>query len=240
MNLQRKTGVALWRQIEEILEAELAAGAWPPGARLPTESELVERFGVNRLTVRQAMSALAERGLVRIEQGRGTFVQEQVIDYPIGRRTRFSENISRQRREPDGRVLRAIEQPAPAHVARELAIETGAAVIVIERIGLADGRPISLATHYFPAERMPGLAEIIKQEHSITRALARFGVSDYVRRVTRITARPADSEETRHLNLAKYRPVLVSESVNVDTAGRPVEFGIARFAGDRVQLVVET
>ena len=240
VNLRRGSGTALWRQIEQTLEAELAAGAWPPGARLPTESELALRFAVNRLTLRQAIASLAERGLVRVEQGRGTFVQEQVIDYRIGRRTRFSENISRQRREPAGRLLRMLELPASEQIARDLEMRTGTPVLLIETVGIADGRPISVGSHFFSSARVPRLKEAYQTEGSITRALARIGVVDYVRRMTRITTRSADSEEARLLNLPKNRPVLVSESVNVDAAGKPLEYGLARFAGDRVQLVVET
>jgi GntR family transcriptional regulator, phosphonate transport system regulatory protein len=240
VSLRRGSGTALWRQIEQTLETELAAGAWPPGARLPTESELALRFAVNRLTLRQAIASLAERGLVRVEQGRGTFVQEQVIDYRIGPRTRFSENISRQRREPAGRLLRMLELPASAHIGRELGLRMGAPMLLVETLGIVDGRPISVGSHFFSCLRVPGLRQAYQAEGSITRALARIGVADYVRRTTRITTRSADSEEARLLNLPKNRPVLVSESVNVDATGEPLEYGLARFAGDRVQLVVET
>ena len=240
LGLQRGSGTALWRQIAQTLEGEIAAGAWPAGARLPTESELALRFAVNRLTLRQAIASLTERGLVRVEQGRGTFVQEQVIDYRIGRRTRFSENISRQRREPAGRLLRMVDLPASPQVARELAVRAGASVLLIETVGIVDSRPISVGSHFFSSARVPGMKEAYQAESSITRALRRIGVADYVRRTTRITARPADGEEARLLNLPKNRPVLVSESVNVDAAGKPLEYGLARFAGDRVQLVVES
>jgi len=240
VTLSRGSGTALWRQIEQTLEAELAAGVWAPGAKLPTEAELALRFAVNRLTLRQAIASLVERGLVRVEQGRGTFVQEPVIDYRIARRTRFSENITRQRREPTGRLLRMVELPASAPVARELGLRAGASVLLIETLGMADGRPVSVGSHYFSSARVPGLKSAFEGEGSITRSLKQIGVADYVRRRTRMTARPADSEEARLLQLPKHGPVLVSESVNVDAAGKPLEYGIARFAADRVQLVVET
>src|SRR5580704_3210773 len=97
--IERGAGVALWRQIEERLQAEIAGGAVMPGARLPTEHDLAARFQVNRHTVRRALAGLVQRGLVRVEQGRGAFVQEDVIDYALGKRTRFTENILRHRRE---------------------------------------------------------------------------------------------------------------------------------------------
>ncbi|HSK38626.1 MAG TPA: phosphonate metabolism transcriptional regulator PhnF [Arenibaculum sp.] len=240
MTLDRGTGVALWRQIAEALEKDIAGGVFPPGARLPTEEELSARFGVNRHTVRRAAGMLQDRGLVRIEQGRGTFVQEGVIDYPLGKRTRFSEIIRRQARTPSGSLLRTAIIPADAATSGALGLRPGAPVALIETVRMADGEPISIATHHFPAERFPGIADVYREEHEITGTLKRMGVADYTRKVTRVTARPPDGYEMHHLRLARAVPVLVSEAVNVDRDGQPIEHGITRFAGNRVQLVIET
>ncbi|HEX7200561.1 MAG TPA: GntR family transcriptional regulator, partial [Dongiaceae bacterium] len=72
--IARGQGISLWRQIAESLSADVKAGRVKPGERLATELELAERFAVNRHTVRRAMAALADQGLLRIDQGRGTFV----------------------------------------------------------------------------------------------------------------------------------------------------------------------
>ena len=95
MSALRVSGVTIWRQIAEELEDEIASRTYAPGGRLPTEMELSARFGVNRHTVRRAIATLEDRGLVRVERGRGTFVQTDTIDYVVGRRTRFSENLRR-------------------------------------------------------------------------------------------------------------------------------------------------
>ena len=71
----RQTGKILWREIEEVLSQDIVNGVFPAGSRLPKESELALRFGVNRHTIRQALAALRDRGAISIEQGRGTFVK---------------------------------------------------------------------------------------------------------------------------------------------------------------------
>jgi GntR family phosphonate transport system transcriptional regulator len=239
-SLARRQGVALWRQIQQALEAEIASGRHSPGARLPTEAELSTRFAVNRHTVRRAMEELEGRGLVRIEQGRGSFVAEDVVDYRLGPRTRFSENVRRQNREPAGRILRVAEIPAEAGLAEALGIRRGRAVILVERLGLADGRPVVLGTHHFPAARFAQLPGLLSQDASITAALAACGVPDYRRRVTRITARLPTPEEAELLTQSRSRPVLVTEAVNTDPAGVVVDVTQARYAAGRVQLVVES
>ena len=237
--VERGSGVTLWRQIAERLSADLLSGALKPGDRLPTELDLASRYAVNRHTVRRAVAALADQGYLRVEQGRGTFVAEHMLDYVLGRRTRFHANLRAQGREPGGRVFgQRIERAEPT-VARELQLRAGARVLVLEHVGEADGVPITYSTHYFPAERFNGLAELYAASSSITAALKALGVPDYTRQQTRLSARLPTEIEARHLNQAPARPLLQAEAINVDPEGRPIQFSITRFAGDRVQMLVE-
>ncbi len=238
--LARGQGVALWRQIATALEREIAAAHDAPGARLPTEAALSARFGVNRHTVRRAMEELEAHGLIRVEQGRGSFVAEDVLDYPVGPRTRFSETIRRQNREPQGRMVRIEEGEADAQVAAALGLRRGRPVLLAERLGLADGRPVVIGSHWFSLARFPGIGALLAEDASVTRALARCGVPDYRRQVTRVTARMPTPEEASLLQQTRSRPVLVTEAVNVDPDGTPVELSVARYAAARMQIVVES
>ena len=101
-------------------------------------------------------------------------------------------------------------------------------------------RPLTLAGHYFPADRFKGLDAIFAETRSITKALRRFGVMDYVRRVTRVATRLPTGREADLLRQARSKPVLVIEAVNIDEAGAPIEYGIGYSAGERLQLVFET
>ena len=237
--VRRHDGVALWRQIATTLQERIGAGTYPPGKQLPTEGELSRRFAVNRHTVRRALEELSRGGLIRIEQGRGSFVAEDVIDYAVQPRTRFSEWIRRHNKEPSGRVLRLAEMAAHAHVAIGLGIRTGAKVVVMERLGLADDRPVCLGSHYFPAARFRGLLDALQNTPTITEALRRVGVNDYMRQVTRVSARLPTPDEAALLRTARTRPLLVAENVNVDSAGAIIEFGVALYPTPRVQIVFE-
>jgi GntR family phosphonate transport system transcriptional regulator len=235
----RHNGVALWRQIATALQERIGAGIYPPGKQLPTEGEFSRIFAVNRHTVRRALEELSRGGLIRIEQGRGSFVAEDVIDYTVQPRTRFSEWIRRHNKEPSGRVLRLAEMAAHAQVAAGLGIRTGAKVVVMERLGLADDRPVCVGSHYFPAARFRGLLEALRTSPTITEALRRMGVNDYMRQVTRVSARLPTPEEAALLRTARTRPLLVAENVNVDRDGAIIEFGMALYPTPRVQIVFE-
>jgi GntR family phosphonate transport system transcriptional regulator len=235
----RQEGVALWRQIANRLQQEIGAGVYPPGGRLPTEAELSHRFDVNRHTVRRALEELSRGGLVRVEQGRGSFVAEDVLEYAVEARTRFSEWIRKHNMEPSGKLLQLKETAADSHIAAGLGIRSGSRVVLLERLGFADDRPVSISQHYFPAARLRGILDALRSSPTITDALKSVGVTDYLRQVTRVTARLPNAEEAELLRMPRNRPLLVTENINVDRAGMVVEFGISRYPTPRVQIVFE-
>jgi GntR family transcriptional regulator, phosphonate transport system regulatory protein len=235
----RSARVVIWQRIAEVLAAEIGSGSIPPGARLPTETALAQRFGVNRHTLRQAIGALSTAGLVSVQHGRGTFVRPApMLEYPIGSRTRFSEILSRQSLMADGELLAARENPATPEVAEALGLPEATSVIVLEILRRADGLPVSVTTSHLPAPRFQGIDAAFRKTNSITAALRAFGVADYTRRSTRIWTRMPTPEEAVLLRQRADLPVLVTESVNQDEAGQAIEFGIARAAGQRLQVLV--
>ena len=232
-------GVALWRQIADAIRLDIVGGKLNEGDKLAGELPLAERFGVNRHTVRRALAVLAEEGVVRAEHGRGTFVnQARRLSYPIGRRTRFSENLAGQTRERGRTLLSSRIERATAAVARGLIIKPGTRVIRVETVSFADGRPLARATGWFPEARFAGFAEIYAKTVSVTAVLKHYGIDDYARKFTRISARHATTDEARALKLTPGSVVLVTDAVDVDTADVPIQAMLTRFPADRLELVV--
>lgn len=236
---EAETRQPLWRGIADQLQRDIRRNVLKPGDRLPTEQALVVRFGVNRHTVRRAIAELSEHGILRAEQGRGTFVQSRRIDYPITRRTRFSASMLAQERDAAGAALTASEIHADAKTAAALGIDPGSPVAFIDLLRLTDGVPVAIGAHFFPLLRFPAILTNYADTGSITKALEACGVDDYVRGRTHVSARLPTPEEARLLQVPKTKPLLVTEATNLDLDGNPVEFGIARFPADRVQLVFE-
>ncbi len=237
MSLDRGRGVAVWRQIADILKGEVTTARLAPGEQLPTEYDMAVHFGVNRHTVRRAVAALATEGLLSVVQGRGTFVHEDVIDYTVRKRTRFSEIISEQSRIPSGRLLMSRSIEGDEKTTKTLGLRPNAMVIQLRTLGEADGRPVNISDSYFCAERFPTMIEAFCATGSITKALMRLGVDDYTRKETRLSVRMPNREDADFLRQAHTRPIMVCENFNIDADGRPLEFAITRFAGDRVQVI---
>jgi GntR family transcriptional regulator, phosphonate transport system regulatory protein len=229
---------AIWSAIATTLTDEITSGHYRPGDKLPTEAALSARFGVNRHTVRHALSALAERGLVHSRRGAGVFVAQRPTDYPLGRRVRFHQNVLAAEQTPSRAISRAETRPCDAEEARALRLRTGDAVHVVEGVSLADGQPIAAFRSVFPALRFPGMLTLVRETGSITRALAASGLADYTRAETRLTAQLADPVLALALAVRSGAPVMRTVAVNVDAGGVPVELGTTWFAGERVTLTV--
>jgi GntR family phosphonate transport system transcriptional regulator len=229
------SGYSAWRLIAEELRREIVSGARPPGAKLPPEGEMAERFGVHRNTVRQAVAALAAEHLVVARRGSGTFVTEHtVLVHRIGARTRLSDSLGRRGRAT-GRLLESAIELPPPEIAERLLLAGGAG-LRLETLAVVDGRPLSRATHWFAADLVPGLAERYAAAGSITAALQAVGIDDYMRATTTVGARHATAIEAADLGLPAGSVVLVTRSLDTLTDGTPLQVGTTRFVADRVEL----
>ncbi len=234
-----QAATSVWSGIESELAGDIASGRMPPGTKLDGEHRLAVRFGVNRHTVRQALGQLAAKGFVHVRQGLGTFVTDVAVDYVLGRRTRFTENLSAGGFKGLHRLLDSATVKAGGAIASGLALRPGTLVHQVLSLGEANSRPITVCEHYFPVRRFKDLPARFAALGSISSALATYGVSDFTRQRSAISARLPDRQVADWLQQGPRRPVLFVESINIDSSGTPVEFCRTWFAGDLVQLIVE-
>ncbi|WP_313197564.1 phosphonate metabolism transcriptional regulator PhnF [Rhizobium sp.] len=238
--VRRQNGVALWRQIADRIRTAIAGGDYDDTGKVPPEVVLAAQFGVNRHTVRSALAALAQEGIVQAVQGRGTLIlRKERLNFPISRRTRFSQGIGDQAREKEGILLASSDEAATVDLAARLKLPVGARLIRLETLRKADRRPVSRATTWFPADRFAGIADAYQDSGSITAAFAAVGLPDYVRASTEITAVHADNDDLSSLELSPGAIVLVTRALNVDPDGVPVQYAVSRFPADAVQFTIE-
>lgn len=238
--IERRVGVALWRQIADRIRQAINMGDFGDSGMMPPEMQLAERFGVNRHTVRTALAALASEGLVRAVQGRGTMIlRRDRLSYPIGKRTRFSEGLQGQAERIAFQCLDHGHRLAGGEIAEALGIPEGTECITMETIGGADDVPLSRASHVFAGPEFSDVPRLFGIYGSITRALEVVGISDYTRRSTDVIARHALAEEVAELKLSPGAILLETLSVNVDSGGRPFQYSRTRFSADRIKLRIE-
>lgn len=230
-----------WETTRDRISAEIASGRLAPDMRLPSEPEMCRLYETRRHSLRRALAALEAEGKLRVEHGRGTFVERApLVNYVIGKRTRFRENLMAQGLIASGQGLSEQLIPADARIAKALALPVGALVHAISRRGFANDLPISLGWSYHDASRFPDLAEKRRQGISVTEVYRQHGIEDYQRLRTTIFTRPADEREAPLLMLRPGQYVLVVQKVDVDKAGKPIGFSEGAWAGDRVQFTFDT
>lgn len=230
-----------WEATRDRISGEIASGYLPPDTRLPPEPELCILYGTRRHSLRRALAALVGEGKLRVEQGRGTFVERApLLNYVIGPRTRFRENLLSQGLTASGQALSEMEIEASPRVAAALALSPGARVIALSRRGFANDLPISLGWSYHDAVRFPDMAELRHAGISVTEVYRRHGIADYQRKRTTIFTRLATEHEAGLLMLRPGQSVLIVQKTDVDPDDKPIGFSEAAWAGDRVQFTFES
>jgi GntR family transcriptional regulator len=236
--ISRSKGL-LHTQIANAVASSISLGHFRSGDRLPPERELAKEFGVNRLTVRQALAELQIRKLIHRRTGRngGTFIAEPVIEYDLTTFAGFSEQARRVGHVASAKVLRHDRVVAPAATTEDLQLTPGAEVYVINRLRFANDLPVLLEHSSFPAERFAGL--LSEPLHgSIYEVLERRYDARPVRAVERITPIAASASTARLLDVARGTPLLRVERVAFDVNGVPVESACDTLRADRSRMLV--
>ena len=168
----------VWLAITRALQADISEGRYAAGDRLPTEHKLAERFGVNRHTVRRAISHLVDANLLRTRRGSGIYVAGTPTEYAIGSRVRFHENLLAGGHRPEKRVLQVETRHASKGEATALEMPREGTVCSYWGLSLSDGNPIALFESVFPFDRLPGIATALETTSSVTSALEKADQHD--------------------------------------------------------------
>jgi GntR family transcriptional regulator len=241
----------VYKQIADALRDEIKAGVFEPGARLPSEAQLVERFGVSQGTVRQGLALLRSDGAVVAEHGRGVFVRQQ----PKIRRVAYDRFSRRHRKEGKAAYFAEAEQmdvkpsvdvffvgpkPVESPFAERLGMTVGDQVLIRSRRYSSDDQPTELATSYIPWDLASGtqMEQVDPGPGGIYARLEETG-HELGRFTEDVSARMPTGEEAKALRLAPGIPVLTLVRVAFDVDGRAVEVCDTVMSADRFLLTYE-
>ncbi len=241
----------VYKQIADFLRVSIAHGRLHEGDQLPSEAQLMQHYGVARMTIRNAIRLLQDEGLVVAEHGRGVYVRNR----PPVKRLASDRFARRHRKEgkaafiteaeqvggsPQVDMIEVREGRAPAEVADRLKLPDEAITVIRSRRYSLDGRPVETAISYIPGDIAsgtpigvpnPGPGGIYARLEELGHTLERFTED--------VTARMPSPEETRVLNLPPGVPVFRLVRTAYDVDGRAVEVCDTIMAADAYQLSYE-
>ncbi|MCS0635354.1 GntR family transcriptional regulator [Streptomyces sp. LP05-1] len=237
--MDRTSPVPLYFQLSQQLEAAIEHGELTPGSLLGNEIELARRLGLSRPTVRQAIQALVDKGLLVRRRGVGTQVVHSQVKRPLELSSLYDDLAGAGQRPATAVLVNRLE-PAPARVAAALGVPEGAEVRYVERLRSAHDEPMARLRNHLPADLLEPATEQL-EETGLYRLLRAAGVTLHSARQT-VGARAAAREEAELLGEEPGAPLLTMERTTYDDTGRAVEFGshiyrASRYAFD-FQLLV--
>jgi GntR family transcriptional regulator len=238
---------ARYRQVANELRNAIKRGEYPPGSALPSQPELARRYGLNQTSINRAIALLRAEGLIRVEQGRGAFVQEiptvkRVRRIPRGDSagSSFAEEMRKTGLEPRAPLVDLATTPAPADIAEHLDINAGDLTVRRTRHMFASDRPVQLATSYIPLA-VAGSQDIALPDTGPTGLYKRLEARGYpaVRFVEEIEARQPRADEAAFLNLTEAQHVLEITRTVYSKNNMPIETVINVFPSQQWRLSYE-
>ena len=239
-NINRDSAVPLYYQIKESLKEKIESGTLEPHERLPSERDLENKYGISRMTARQALTELESEGYVYREQGKGSYVAEPKLRQALLELTGFSRDMRNRKMEPGAAVLEKKLIAAEEELSRELGISIGATVFLLKRIRLADSEPLAIENTHLRYDLCEGIEEREFSGRSLYSTLREeFGLT-LSRAEQSVEATLATSFESEHLNVQEGAPMLTTERTTfISDEETPVEYARSTYRGDRYKLFVK-
>lgn len=242
MVIDRRASTPLYLQLKDAISSEIREGGLKPGDRVGSESELERAHGVSRITVRQALGALAQQGEVYRVPGKGTYVASPKVA-PLAAFTSFSENMTAQGLAPSYRVLGTGWGAPPGPVRDELRLGPAEEAFRLDRLLLADGEPIGIQRGYYPGRWLAPARDRLTPEALGTTSLYRLLEQRLGLRLWKAeeTVEPAIAtrEEVGLLGIPRGTPVLVVKRLSFLATGEPVEAVTLVFRGDNYRYRID-
>jgi GntR family transcriptional regulator len=225
----------LYRRVAKRISDGIASNDLPRRGRLPSERELCASYSISRVTLRQALSLLAQQGLITAHAGRGWFVSDALSE-PPGALLSFTEMATSRGLTVTSMVLVHEVRPATIDEAEALATTPGVSVLDVVRLRLVEDVATAIDRSLLRLGLMEGIDQVDFSKESLHATLIEVYEIVPTRADYSLEAGAATALQARHLGVPVGAPVLNTRQTTFDQHGRPVELNEMTYRGDRYRM----
>ncbi|MGE5495959.1 MAG: GntR family transcriptional regulator [Burkholderiales bacterium] len=229
--------IPAYRKVYAELKQMIIDGYYKPGASLPTETELGQKFNTSRTTIRKAISLLSAEGYISVMQGRGMEVRDYSTTQKLNCVTSFTETLVQKGYKVSTQGISIERIKAGEHIAEKLKVNPSDYVYHIERVQCADGKPIAIMENFLCTKLLPNF----ENKHRTFLSLYSILEKEYGLRIEEayqtISSASANFIESQILLVPVGSPLLVSKRVTY-SGGIPFDYSVLRIIGDKYSYSV--
>lgn len=225
-------------QIKKILREKIEEGEYQPGDMIPSERDLARLYGLNRMTVRNAITQLVKEGLLKRVQGKGTLVIQPRITRDLIELKGFSQTMKDRGIVPSSKVLSIDTIESTRKLRRIFKLEQALPVLCINRLRLGNEEPIALEETYVPHHLLPDIERFDLKVFSLYDVYAYHGIQLQTAYQT-LTLTKLEQRIAKLLHLPPNSAVFLFECISYDQEGQPLEFTRSYTRGDYSKFYTE-
>lgn len=237
--IKKYAATAMYKQIATILRREIASQAYAPGSYLGTQKQLAERFSVSLITIKKAIELLEADNLVVSLQGKGTFVQDVLLQEGGGNLTALSDVFERQNLTPQISIRKMLEIKTPLALPENIFRMLGKECIYVERLHSVAEKVIGYTKIYMPLELGTHItAEDLTKDSVYHISQTKLGIR--LGRATQIIrAGKADEDVAEILDVKKDTPILIVSRESYRADKQLLEYSIRYFEYTQYSFRIE-
>lgn len=236
--INKNSVIPIYYQLLQYMKRQIKNGIWKENDVIPSERELCEQFSISRMTVRQAVDALKNEGLVYTQRGVGTFIGKSKLDQGLSKLSSFTEDMQQRGMKAGSKTLQLKMEQAPEEVADFLGIANGDKVIVLKRLRLANGEPMALEEAYLVYDLAPTLLECYHDGDSLYETLDKKCGIRILKAHQTIEIDRCDKKTAKLLCISHNDPVFKIRRIGKIEKNRPIEFVRSLYRADKYVFTV--
>jgi GntR family transcriptional regulator len=236
--LESASTTPLHVQFAQQLKKRVQKGQWKMGEQIPSERELMELASLSRATVRHAIGALVQQGVLEKSHGSGTFVASPKIEQPMNSAYSFSEQLKTLGLELEDTLLERTLLKADTTLAKRLGLRKSAKVIYLNRLRTIDGKPFMVSQAYIPFALCPELLKDNIDTSLYNVLVERYGLP-VVKATDKIEALQPTQDILKRLDMSAHAPILFVERLATTTGERILHLGLNYIRADKCSFRID-